>query len=90
MNMATQPRKIKQIIEPQLVIEGAGVLLRRSFGPSRLNPFDPFLLFDHFAFNDPNEGPIRGFPPTRTAASRPLRTCSKATCATGIAWAMPG
>jgi redox-sensitive bicupin YhaK (pirin superfamily) len=43
-------------------IEGAGVLLRRSFGPSRLNPFDPFLLFDHFAFNDPNEGPIRGFP----------------------------
>ncbi len=60
--MATHPRKIKQIIEPQLVIEGAGVLLRRSFGPSRLNPFDPFLLFDHFAFNDPNEGPIRGFP----------------------------
>ena len=62
MIMATHPRKIKQIIEPQLVIEGAGVLLRRSFGPSRLNPFDPFLLFDHFAFNDPNEGPIRGFP----------------------------
>jgi redox-sensitive bicupin YhaK (pirin superfamily) len=24
--------------------------------------FDPFLLFDHFAFNDPVEGPIRGFP----------------------------
>jgi redox-sensitive bicupin YhaK (pirin superfamily) len=44
------------------VIEGAGVLLRRSFGPNRLNPFDPFLLFDHFAFNDPLEGPIRGFP----------------------------
>jgi redox-sensitive bicupin YhaK (pirin superfamily) len=56
------PRKIKQIIEPQMVIEGAGVLLRRSFGPSRLNLFDPFLLFDHFAFNDPREGPIRGFP----------------------------
>jgi quercetin 2,3-dioxygenase len=45
-----------------LVIEGAGVLLRRSFGPSRANPFDPFLLFDHFAFNDPIEGPIVGFP----------------------------
>jgi redox-sensitive bicupin YhaK (pirin superfamily) len=56
------PRKIKQILEPQLVIEGAGVLLRRSFGPNRLNPFDPFLLFDHFAFNDPLEGPIQGFP----------------------------
>lgn len=56
------PRKVKQIIEPQFVIEGADVLLRRSFGPSRANLFDPFLLFDHFAFNDPIEGPIRGFP----------------------------
>jgi hypothetical protein len=55
-------RKVEQIIEPQYVIEGAGVLLRRSFGPSRANPFDPFLLFDHFAFNDPIEGPIKGFP----------------------------
>jgi redox-sensitive bicupin YhaK (pirin superfamily) len=60
--MPHQSRKVKQIIEPQYVIEGAGVLLRRSFGPSRANPFDPFLLFDHFAFNDPIEGPIRGFP----------------------------
>ena len=55
-------RTLRQILEPQLVIEGAGVLLRRSFGPSRANPFDPFLLFDHFAFNDPIEGPIVGFP----------------------------
>jgi redox-sensitive bicupin YhaK (pirin superfamily) len=60
--MTSANRKVKQIIEPQYVIEGAGVLLRRSFGPSRANPFDPFLLFDHFAFNDPIEGPIRGFP----------------------------
>ena len=60
--MASASRKVKQIVEPQDVIEGAGVLLRRSFGPSRANPFDPFLLFDHFAFNDPIEGPIRGFP----------------------------
>ena len=55
-------RSIKTIIEPQYVIEGAGVLLRRSFGPQRSNLFDPFLLFDHFAFNDPKEGPIVGFP----------------------------
>jgi redox-sensitive bicupin YhaK (pirin superfamily) len=60
--MTIIPRKVKEVIEPQYVIEGAGVLLRRSFGPSRANPFDPFLLFDHFAFNDPLEGPIRGFP----------------------------
>jgi len=55
-------RTVAEIIQPNQVIEGAGVLLRRSFGPSRENRFDPFLLFDHFAFNDPIEGPIRGFP----------------------------
>jgi len=55
-------RTVFEIIQPNQVIEGAGVLLRRSFGPNRENRFDPFLLFDHFAFNDPIEGPIRGFP----------------------------
>jgi len=58
----TNLRTISQIIEPQYVIEGAGVLLRRSITPHKSNLFDPFLLFDHFAFNDPIEGPIRGFP----------------------------
>jgi quercetin 2,3-dioxygenase len=58
----TKPRTISQIVEPQYVIEGAGVLLRRSIAPNKSNLFDPFLLFDHFAFNDPIEGPIRGFP----------------------------
>lgn len=58
----TNFRTISHIIEPNLVIEGAGVLLRRSFGPHASNKFDPFLLFDHFAFNNPLEGPIRGFP----------------------------
>ena len=58
--MTTRP--ISQIIEPQFVLEGAGVLLRRSIAPRASNEYDPFLLFDHFAFNDPVEGPIRGFP----------------------------
>lgn len=58
----TNSRTISQIIEPQYVIEGAGVLLQRSISPHKSNLFDPFLLFDHFAFNDPIEGPIRGFP----------------------------
>ena len=57
-----QPRKIKNIIEPQFVMEGAGVRLRRSISPHPSNRFDPFLLFDHFAFNDPLEGPILGLP----------------------------
>src|SRR3990172_7589421 len=56
------PRRVEEIIEPQFVIEGAGVLLRRSIAPRASNEHDPFLLFDHFAFNDPVEGPIRGFP----------------------------
>ncbi|MCE9645230.1 MAG: pirin family protein [Chloroflexi bacterium] len=55
-------RTISHIIEPQLVVEGAGVLLRRSVSPRATNEHDPFLLFDHFAFNNPLEGPIRGFP----------------------------
>ena len=55
-------RKIQSVIEPQYVIGGAGVLLRRSIAPHVSNDFDPFLLFDHFAFNNPLEGPIRGFP----------------------------
>jgi redox-sensitive bicupin YhaK (pirin superfamily) len=56
------PRTVSNVIEPNLVIEGAGVLLRRSIAPNRDNLFDPFLLFDHFAFNDPVEGPLVGFP----------------------------
>ena len=58
----TKLRPISQTIQPQTVIEGAGVRLRRSFGPTRQNPLDPFLLFDHFAFNDPVEGENPGFP----------------------------
>ena len=58
----TQIRQIKEIIQPQMVIEGAGVRLLRSISPHTSNLYDPFLLFDHFAFNDPKEGPLAGFP----------------------------
>ena len=57
-----QIRTIKNIIDPRFVIEGAGVRLRRSISPHSSNRFDPFLLFDHFAFNDPTEGTNPGFP----------------------------
>lgn len=60
--MRDRVRRVREVIKPEMVMEGAGVLLRRSFGPQRENPHDPFLLFDHFAFNDPIEGPIVGFP----------------------------
>ena len=60
--MEKSARQIQDIIEPQMVVEGAGVLLRRAFGPHVSNLFDPFLLFDHFAFNKPREGQPVGFP----------------------------
>ena len=58
----SNPRIVKHVHEPQMVIEGAGVLLRRSFGPHVSNLHDPFLLFDNFAFNNPTEGTPPGFP----------------------------
>jgi redox-sensitive bicupin YhaK (pirin superfamily) len=41
-------RKISKIIEPQAVMEGAGVRLKRSIGTHTLDYLDPFLLLDHF------------------------------------------
>jgi hypothetical protein len=42
-------RHIKKIVEPQAVVEGAGVRLKRSIGTRTLDYLDPFLLLDHFA-----------------------------------------
>lgn len=54
-------RKVNQIIEPVHVIEGAGVHLRRSIATRALKDLDPFLLFDHFGSDDP-EDYLPGFP----------------------------
>ena len=59
--MNGQLRKVKTVIEPTPVIEGAGVRLKRSLGGEALNYLDPFLLFDHFG--SPNaEDYEAGFP----------------------------
>jgi redox-sensitive bicupin YhaK (pirin superfamily) len=50
--MKSSPRRIGKIIEPQAVIEGAGVRLKRSIGTQTLDYLDPFLLLDHFASTD--------------------------------------
>jgi redox-sensitive bicupin YhaK (pirin superfamily) len=55
-------RPISHIVEPQNAVDGAGVKLRRSIAPRRSNEYDPFLLLDHFYFDDPLQGPISGFP----------------------------
>ena len=55
------PRKIEKIIEPQPVVEGAGVRLKRSIATATLDYVDPFLLLDHFASKDPADYQA-GFP----------------------------
>jgi hypothetical protein len=59
--MSTQSRKIARIIEPEWVLEGAGVKLKRSIATRTLNYLDPFLLFDHFGSDYP-EDYMAGFP----------------------------
>jgi len=54
-------RKVTQIIKPQAVVEGAGVRLKRSIATKELNYIDPFLLFDHFGSDNPDDF-IAGFP----------------------------
>jgi redox-sensitive bicupin YhaK (pirin superfamily) len=59
--MNSQARTISKIIEPRLVREGAGVKLKRSFPISELDYADPFLLFDHFGSDNPDDY-LAGFP----------------------------
>src|SRR3989454_10387875 len=57
----TETRRVKAIVEPQAVMEGAGVRLRRSIGTREVNYLDPFLLLDDFASRDRNDYEA-GFP----------------------------
>ena len=54
-------RGTKEILEAKPTIEGAGVHLRRAFGFGKTKDFDPFLLFDDFRGEKP-EDYIAGFP----------------------------
>jgi len=56
-----QPRTVERVITPQPVIEGAGVRLKRSIATPTLDYVDPFLLFDHFGSDDPDDY-LAGFP----------------------------
>jgi quercetin 2,3-dioxygenase len=59
--MKSEMRRIAQIVEPQAVVEGAGVRLKRSIGGHLLNYVDPFLLLDHFESTNPADYQA-GFP----------------------------
>ena len=54
-------RPVKQVVESQPAMEGAGVRLRRAFGFGNTSDFDPFLLFDDFRNDNPDDY-LAGFP----------------------------
>jgi len=54
-------RPIKRIVKAKPTIEGAGVHLQRAFGFGDPDEFDPFLLFDDFR-NERPEDFLKGFP----------------------------
>ena len=59
--MGEQARKVERIIEPEPVIEGAGVRLRRSIAAAALDYLDPFLLSTTSQSDDPDDY-LAGFP----------------------------
>ncbi|MEQ9689817.1 MAG: pirin family protein [Bauldia litoralis] len=54
-------RPVHSVTQAQPHVEGAGVKLHRAFGFGETAPFDPFLLFDDFR-NDRPEDYLAGFP----------------------------
>ena len=54
---------------------GAGAELHRAFGFGKINDICPFLPFDDFRNENP-EDYLAGFPCIRIEGSKPLPTCS--------------
>jgi redox-sensitive bicupin YhaK (pirin superfamily) len=54
-------RAVKSVTEAQPTLEGAGVHLHRGFGFGKTSEFDPFLLFDDFRNERPQDY-LKGFP----------------------------
>jgi quercetin 2,3-dioxygenase len=54
-------RPVKQVIQSQPTMEGAGVKLRRAFGFGDTDLYDPFLLLDDFRNDNPSDY-LAGFP----------------------------
>ncbi|HWF83810.1 MAG TPA: pirin family protein [Vicinamibacterales bacterium] len=54
-------RPIKRVLQAKDAVEGAGVKLKRAFGFGDTEEFDPFLLFDDFR-NERPEDFLKGFP----------------------------
>ena len=54
-------RPVKSVRETKATVEGAGVRLQRAFGFGDTTEFDPFLLFDDFRNDNPDDF-LAGFP----------------------------
>jgi quercetin 2,3-dioxygenase len=54
-------RPVKQVLKAKPTVEGAGVRLQRAFGFGDTTAFDPFLLFDDFRNENPDDY-LAGFP----------------------------
>jgi redox-sensitive bicupin YhaK (pirin superfamily) len=54
-------RPIKRVVDAKPTMEGAGVRLHRAFGFGETSDFDPFLLFDDFRNENPDDY-LAGFP----------------------------
>jgi hypothetical protein len=54
-------RPVKRVMESKPTLEGAGVKLRRAFGFGDTSDYDPFLLFDDFRNERPDDY-LAGFP----------------------------
>src|SRR6187401_1956702 len=54
-------RPVKRLLSTKPTVEGAGVKLQRAFGFGNTAEFDPFLLFDDFRNDNPQDF-LAGFP----------------------------
>jgi hypothetical protein len=82
-------RPVRQEISAVPHLEGAGVHLRRAFGFDDPALTDPFLLFDDFRNDRPEDYLKPGSPGTRTAGSRPSPMCLPAPSSMATASATP-
>jgi hypothetical protein len=57
----TDVRGVERILSSRPTIEGAGVNLKRAFGPAEVPMLDPFLMLDDFHSEDPRDY-MAGFP----------------------------
>jgi len=53
--MNGQMRRVEKVYLPEATSDGAGVSIKRLIASSKLDYLDPFLLFDHFGSDNPEE-----------------------------------